>query len=61
MRMKENYDRKLEDTKMVLEGLQERIKKNYYKPIKTKTAFDNDCIEYKETKIKIFHLKIILI
>ena len=27
MRMKENYDRKLEDTKMVLEGLQERIKK----------------------------------
>ena len=59
--MKENYDRKLEDTKMVLERLQERIKKNYCKPIKTKTAFDNDYIEYKETKIKIFNLKIILI
>ena len=40
------------------------IGKHYYKPIKTKSAFNNNYIEYeskRQKKTKIFHQKIILI
>ena len=33
--------------KIFLEGLSEEIKKNYYKPIRTKSAFNNDYVEYE--------------
>ena len=33
--------------KNFLEGLREEIKKNYYKPIKTNGAFNNNYVEYQ--------------
>ena len=45
--MKKRHTEELKRTRIVLEGLQERIKKDYYKPRKIKTGFDDKYIEYE--------------
>ena len=61
-RARRQHAKKLKMIKKPFERFREKIKINYYKPIKTKVAFNDNYIEYaKETKIKFYHLKIILI
>ena len=61
-RARRQHAKKLKMIKKPFERFREKIKINYYKPIKTKGAFNDNYIEYaKETKIKFYHLKIILI
>ena len=47
MKKNKREDKELKVFKNFLEGLREEIKKNYYKPIETKGAFNNNYIEYE--------------
>ena len=45
--VKRKHTEELKNIENFLEGLQEEIKRNYYKPIRTKGAFNNNYIEYE--------------
>ena len=44
---KKQHAKELKKIKNFLEGFQEEIQKNYYKPIRTKDAFNDNYIEYE--------------
>ena len=46
-KQKKQHAEELKKIENVLEGLQEEIKKNYYKPIRNKGAFNDDYVEYE--------------
>ena len=46
-RKNNRLNKELKKIKFFLEGLREEIKKNYYKPVKTKGAFNNNYVEYE--------------
>ena len=45
--MRRKHAKELKKIKKSFEWFQEEIRKNYYKPIKTKNAFNNNYIEYE--------------
>ena len=45
--MRRQHAQELKVLKIFLDGLREEIKRNYYKPIRTKGAFNDDCVEYE--------------
>ena len=55
MRNKKHNTKKLKKIKNCLEGLREEVKKYiyiYYKPVRTKSAFNDDYVEYESRRDK---------